>query len=81
MLLFLVFFFLNKSWLKRKFLICVAVRVHVYIYISLPLKTLRLNFRTAPYFIIIIRLLLTENNGKKNATAVGLCAVFVVSWW
>ena len=22
-----------------------------------------------------------ENNGKNNATAVGLCAVFVVSWW
>ena len=25
--------------------------------------------------------LLTENNGKNNAIAVGLCAVFVVSWW
>ena len=25
--------------------------------------------------------LLTENNGKNNTTAVGLCAVFVVSWW
>ena len=22
-----------------------------------------------------------QNNGKNNATAVGLCAVFVVSWW
>ena len=27
------------------------------------------------------RLLLTENNGKNNVIAVGLCAVFVVSWW
>ena len=27
------------------------------------------------------RSLLTENNGKNNAIAMGLCAVLVVSWW
>ena len=33
------------------------------------------------YSIYTCRLLLTENNGKNNVIAVGLCAVFVVSWW
>ena len=27
------------------------------------------------------RSLLTGNNGKNNAIAMGLCAVLVVSWW
>ena len=27
------------------------------------------------------RSLLTENNDKNNAIAMGLCAFFIVSWW
>ena len=39
-----------------------------------------LNFRTAPYFIMHAGYCY-GNNGKNNAIAMGLCAVFVVPWW
>ena len=31
--------------------------------------------------ITIVEVIVNGNNGKNNATAVGLCAVVVVSWW
>ena len=39
------------------------------------------NFLHSPILHYACKSLLTGNNGKNNATAVGLCAVFVVSWW
>ena len=39
------------------------------------------KFPHSPILHYACRSLLTENNGKHNAIAVGLCAVFVVSWW
>ena len=41
----------------------------------------RAKFPHSPILHYACRSLLTENNGKNNTTAVGLCAVFVVSWW
>ena len=38
------------------------------------------KFPHNPLLHYACRSLSTENNGKNNATAVGLCAVFVVSW-
>ena len=43
--------------------------------------TVLAKFPHSPILHCACRSLLTENNGKKNASAVGLCAVFVVSWW
>ena len=43
--------------------------------------TLPAKIPHSPILHYACRSLLTENNGKHNATAVGLCAVFVVSWW
>ena len=39
------------------------------------------KFPHSPILHYACRSLLTENNGKNNATAVKVCAVFVVSWW
>ena len=39
------------------------------------------KFPHSPILHYACRSLLTENNGKNNAIAMGLCAVFVVSWW
>ena len=39
------------------------------------------KFPHSPILHYTCRLLLTENNGKNNVIAVGLCSVFVVSWW
>ena len=45
------------------------------------LRDIEAKFPHSPILQYARRSLLTENNGKNNATAVGLCAVFVVSWW
>ena len=50
------------------------------VYVTI-IRTLWLNFRTAPYFIMHAGHCLKENNGKNNVIAMELCAVFVVSWW
>ena len=34
-----------------------------------------------PHTSLCMQVIVNENNGKNNATAMGLCAVFVVSWW
>ena len=39
------------------------------------------KFPHSPILHYTCRLLLTENNGKNNVIAVGLCTVFVVSRW
>ena len=39
------------------------------------------KFPHIPILHYAYRSLLTEKSGKNNAIAVGLCAVFVVSWW
>ena len=39
------------------------------------------KFPHTPILHYACRSLLKENNGKNSVTAVGLCAVFVVSWW
>ena len=52
--------------------------------IFLPLDSGRDFMAKFPHSSILhyaCRSLLTENNGKNNATVVGLCAVFVVFWW
>ena len=39
------------------------------------------KFPHNPILYYACRSLLTENNDKNNATAMGLCAAFVVFWW
>ena len=39
------------------------------------------KFPHSPILYYACRSLLTENNEKNNATAAGLCTVFVVFWW
>ena len=43
-------------------------------------KGIKAKFPHSPILHYAYRSLLTENNGKNNARAVGLCTVFVVSW-
>ena len=55
-------------------------------YVNRRSKTVKVDQKGAkfPYNPIhhyACRSLLTENNGKNNAIAMGLCAVFVVSSW
>ena len=56
------------------------LRVNAVVHLLLAQRT-RAKFPHSPILHYTCRSLLTENNGKNNATAVGLCAVFVVSWW
>ena len=49
--------------------------------LDLSIIPLVAKFPHSPILYYACRLLLTENNGKNNATAVGQCAIFVVSWW
>ena len=49
--------------------------------ILLGYKQTLAKFPHSPIRHYACRSLLTENNGKNNATAVELCTVFVVFWW
>ena len=55
-------------------------RVLRMILIILILEKKTAKFPHSPILYYACRSLLTENNVKNNATAVGLCAVFAISW-
>ena len=58
-----------------------TLQYHMHFYKEMNQQTpAGLNFRTAPYFIMHAGHCY-GNNGKNNAIALKLWAVFVVFWW
>ena len=64
----------NLVFYKVHILRCVSVMA------SVVLAQVLAKFPHSPILHYACRSLLTENNGKNNAIAMGPCAVFVVSW-
>ena len=72
----------NKSQMPPEILITIFKSYHAnFTRLSDAMAESRAKFPHSPILHYACRSLLTENNGKNNAIAVGLCAVFVVSRW
>ena len=61
--------------------ICVMIYSQALLCATPHLGNFRAKFPRSPILHYACTSLSTENNGKNNATAIILCAVFVFSWW